>query len=192
MQEIDRTGEINNKEIAQSVKKNKFKYIFSVLIFIFGFFFYIGFIVLWQDNHTTYTLRNCTKNQKEIIQKKINVDFPDSTEINEIVYYWTWGNDIPRTFSMELQMNIKDYENLVIEDTNYIMIKDVLQDDKICKIHMFYTSDAYTPLASWMEKNGQENIGHKRSVSVILFFVLVIVSLMPLIPYKKIFGRGGL
>lgn len=57
---------------------------------------------------------------------------------------------------------------------------------------LFYTSDTYTPLASWMGKNGQENIGYKRSVSVILFFVLVIVSLMPLIPYKKIFGRGRL
>lgn len=190
MQEIGESVETNCKEISRFVKRNKFKYILSVFIFVFGFLFYMGFMVLWQDNHTTYILHDCTKNQKEIIQKEINVDFPDSTEIDEIVYYWTWGNDIPRTFSIELQMNMEDYKNFVLEDTNYISIKDVLQDDKICKIYMFYTSDTYTPLAGWMEDNGQENIGYKRSVSVAVFFFLVIASLMPLIPYKKILSRS--
>jgi hypothetical protein len=53
---------------------------------------------------------------------------------------------------------------------------------------MFYKSDAYTPLASWMEDNGQENIAYKRSVSAVVFFILIIFSLLPLVPYKRIFS----
>jgi hypothetical protein len=148
----------------------------------------MGYIIIWQDNNTTYTLYDCTKSQIETIQNEINLDFPDSVEINEIIYYWTWGNDIPRRFSIKLQMSIEDYKEFAIEDTSHISIKNVQQDDKIYKMQMFYKSDAYTPLASWMEDNGQENIAYKRSVSAVVFFILIIFSLLPLVPYKRIFS----
>jgi hypothetical protein len=47
----------------------------------------MGFIIIWQDNNTTYTLYDCTKSQIETIQKEINLDFPDSVEISEIIYF---------------------------------------------------------------------------------------------------------
>ena len=189
IQDIKEQVETNYKENGRSVKKNKIKYILSVIIFIIGFVFYMGYMIIWQDNHTTFTIYDCTKSQKETIQKEINVDFPDSVVINEIIYYWNWGNDIPRTYSMKLQMNIQDYEEFVIEDTNHISIKPLEQNDKIYTIQMIYISDTYTPLASWMEDNGQENIGYKRSVAIAVFAMLIIISLIPLIPYKKILNN---
>ena len=185
MQEVKEQFDTNSKEIGSLVKKNKIKYILSVIIFLLGFVFYMGFMIFWQDNHTTYTLYDCTNSQKETIQKEINVVFPDSVKIDEIIYYWTWGNDIPRTYSMKLQMKIEDYEDFVIEDTNHISIKAIEQNDKICTMQMIYISDTYTPLASWMEDNGQENNGYKRSVAIAIFFLLIIISLIPSIPYKS-------
>ncbi len=169
MQEVIEQEETDYKEVGKSVKKNKIKYILSAIIFLLGFVFYIGFIIIWQDNNTTYALYDCTKSQKETIQKETNVAFADSTEIKEIVYYWTWGNDIPRAFSIKLQMNIEDYEKFAIEEMDHMSIKDIQQNDKICTVQMIYISDTYTPLASWMEDNGQENIGYKRSISLGVF-----------------------
>lgn len=186
IQEVKEQVDTNSKEVGNLVKKNKIKYILAVIIFLLGFIFYVGFMIIWQDNHTTYTLFDCTESQKEIIRKEINVYFPDSVEIDEIIYYWTWGNDISRTYNMILHMNIDDYEEFVIEDTNHISINVIEQNDIICTMQMIYISDTYTSLAGWMEDNGQENIGYKRGVGIAIFFLLIIISLIPLIPYKKI------
>ena len=108
----------------------------TVIIFLLGFVFYIGFIIIWQDNNTTYALYDCTKSQKETIQKETNVAFSDSDQIKETVYYWKFGNDIPRTFSIMLQMNIEDYEKFVIEEKGHISIKDIQRNDKISSLRI--------------------------------------------------------
>ena len=50
MQEVIEQEETDYKEVGKSVKKNKIKYILSAIIFLLGFVFYIGFIIIWQDN----------------------------------------------------------------------------------------------------------------------------------------------
>lgn len=37
-----------------------------------------------------------------------------------------------------------------------------------------------------MTENGTENIGYKRAVSGLLFLPLIFVSLLPLVPFRKI------
>ena len=112
--------------------------------------------------------------------------FPPSTVIDEIIYYSSWGNDTPRAYSIEMHMDRDDYEKFITDDFNNITIQDVEQDGNSCIITIAYTSDRYTPFASWMTENGTENMGYKRAVSGLLFLLLIFVSLLPLFPFRKI------
>jgi len=179
---------------------HKIKYVLSVIIFLLGFIFYMGYMIIWQDNHTIYTLKQCNDSQQEVVQQELGIAFPKSTVIDEITYYWTWGNDISRTYDIEMRMDANDYKEFLalfsdvypinetgMTDGCYAAIKDMTQNDKVCFIKMIYISERYTSFAGWMEENGKENIGYKRMVAVLLFLCLILFSLLPIIPYKKIF-----
>lgn len=180
---------------------HKIKYVLSVIIFLLGFIFYMGYMIIWQDNHTIYTLKQCNDRQQEVVQQELGIAFPKSTVIDEITYYWTWGNDTQRTYDMEMRMDANDYKEFSalfsdgvyalngagMNDGRYATIKDIKQDDKLCFIKMIYASEGHTSFASWMEENGKENTGYKRIVAALLFLCLILISLLPVIPYKKIF-----
>lgn len=165
---------------------SKLKYIVSGAIFIVGFVFYIGFSIVWQDNNTTYTLQECTSSQKEIIQNDIGVIFPKSTYISEIIYHSTWGNDVPRTYSIKLQMKETDYDSFDITGMKSLKLNGIQREKDDYQVHLYYTIPAYTPLATWMENNGKENMEYKISVMLLLLFFLIVFSILPLLPYKKI------
>lgn len=165
--------------------KNKIRGILSIVIFFVGFVYYLGYIFIWMDNNTTYTLYNCTDSQKEFIGKEINVDFPDDAVIDEIIYYWTWGNDTPRFFSIKMHLNAKDYKKLVLKDSEYLQVKEIQYNNESYNLQLNYVADKYVDLVGWMTENGKENIKYKRRVAMNYFLILIIISLIPIIPYKK-------
>lgn len=161
----------------------------------------MGYIIIWQDNHTIYTLNQCNDSQQETIQQELGMIFPESTVIDEVIYYWTWGNDTRREYDLEIHMDVNDYKEFSalfsdgvyepkgagMNDKRCVIISDIVQKDELCSIKMAYISGRYTSFASWMEENGKENIEYTRMVAALLFFILILVSLLPVIPYKKIF-----
>lgn len=176
------------------VMSHRIKYILSVIIFLLGFIFYMGYMIIWQDGHTKYTLEQCNDSQQKIIYQELNIAFPESTVIDKIIYYMAWGNDTPRTYSMEIHMDADDYsefssqfsDSIDMSDGHYKAIKNMTQDDKLCYIKITYITERYTPFESWMKENGEENIGYKRIIAALLFLCLILVSLLPMIPYRKI------
>ena len=173
---------------------HKIKYILSVIIFLLGFIFYMGYMIIWQDDHTIYTLEQCNDSQQKIIYQEFDIVFPESTVIDKIIYYKTWGNDTPRTYSIEIHMDADDYnefssqfsDSIGMNDGHYEAIRDMAQDDKLCFIKITYMTERYTSFESWMIENGEENMGYKRIIAALLFLCLILVSLLPMIPYRKI------
>lgn len=173
---------------------HKIKYILSVIIFLLGFIFYMGYMIIWQDGHTIYTLEQCNDSQQKIIYQELDIAFPESTVIDKIIYYMAWGNDTPRTYSMEIHMDADDYnefssqfsDSISMNNGHYEAIRDMTQDDKLCFIKMTHMTERYTPFERWMKENGEENMGYKRIIAALLFLCLILVSLLPMIPYRKI------
>lgn len=169
--------------------KKKVKYIAAVIIFLIGFVCYLYGILIWQDNNTVYTLQDCTQSQKEKIESEIGIVFPTEALVEEIKYRYTWGNDIPRYYEMKVSMTRDAYQTFKIEDTP-VSLGEVKSLGDDCIVEVFYRSDGYTPLASWMTEQGEENRGYKNAVAAAWFVVLVIVSCIPIVPYKKILRNG--
>lgn len=169
--------------------KQKIKYIASSVIFLIGFVCYLYGILIWQDNNTVYAIQNCTQGQKEKLESEIGIVFPVEALIEEIKYRYTWGNDIPRYYEMKVRMTRDAYQTFKIEDTTVSLGEVKLLGDD-CIVEVFYRSDGYTPLAAWMTEQGEENRGYKNTVAAAWFVVLVIVSCVPIVPYKKILRNG--
>lgn len=170
--------------------KRKWKYLLTIVIFLVGFAIYMYGIMIWQDNNTVYTVRNCTQNQKEVIEAEIGTSFPTSALVEEIKYRYTWGNDIPRYYEIVLHMTKEEYQKLNVEENEKISLGSVKPMEDTCEVVVFYRTEGYTQLATWMTEQGEENRGYKNAVSVAWFVVLIVVSSVPLLPYKKIFRNG--
>lgn len=170
--------------------KSRIKFFLFFILLIIVLLIYTVHMLIWIDNNTIFSVDDLTLEQELFIQQETDVVFPSNATIDKVYFYDTWGNDTLRTFMIEIIMPKKSYEELAktiptTSESNK-SLKLIKENDNSTRVELRYYVHGYSNLEEFIKKSGYENITYKTIYAIRNLIPAILISFIPLIPYKKI------